>query len=147
MCSSTSGFYSWQLQIHHDCSSQLCLCLVIFNHALHIAFVKGIIYRNNLRLTVKAFSSKEDLCLLLPRLAYYQPKTTLHQIQGLTFPKIWRRSSWLGDLSRLSTSENTHDIPRKCIFVGERYVVLKSEDIILNQDCTTYYMCNPEPVI
>lgn len=55
--------------------------------------------------------------------------------------------SWQGIWVELRISENTHDIPRKCIFVGERYVVLKSEDIILNQDCTTYYMCNPEPVI
>lgn len=58
------------------------------------------IYRNNLRLTVKALSSREDLCLLLPGMACYHPTTTLHQIQGLTFLKIQRNSSWLEDLNR-----------------------------------------------
>ena len=47
----------------------------------------------------------------------------------------------------LNISENMCDIPWECSFVGEKYIVLKSKDIILNQDCVTFYMNNLKQAI
>lgn len=58
------------------------------------------IYRKNLELKVKALFSREDLCLLLITVTCYQPKTTLYQIQGLTFLKIIWNSSRPEDFNR-----------------------------------------------
>ena len=66
---------------------------------MHCIFVKGIISRNNLRLTVKALSSRGDWCLLLPNLALPTPD---HLIPNSRFDipkdlkeiKLTRRFEW-----------------------------------------------------